>query len=370
MGRPHTHYDNLKVARNAPPEVIKAAYKALSQRYHPDKNNSPDATRIMKILNDAYAVLGDAEARRRYDETLSAEAAEPAPESANKTPKHKTSDFQNSCPGASEWVYTHKGFAPARPGAAPKHRGGWLWAGGILLVVLIRLLSGGNDHADSSAPTSNATAASSDTVSHVQLPTSDDHLSTAVPPILTSAITNSPTNSETASTGASGSNPISPVSTSGTQAQERSVPQATPQGDADRTVPSVQPPGTVSAAVGGDDQASQNVSNAPVLANRWAQASVQANAEIDAAYQSAVRSLPAVGESCPDSVVLRQTPLAAGPFKPVVVVLSQQCGFAISYWPETDEEQVTFERSEIDGWAGYCALPMGTKTVCTRNGQG
>ena len=38
MGKIHTHYDNLKVARGAPQEVIRAAYKALSQKYHPDKN--------------------------------------------------------------------------------------------------------------------------------------------------------------------------------------------------------------------------------------------------------------------------------------------------------------------------------------------
>ncbi|MCS6804710.1 MAG: DnaJ domain-containing protein, partial [Blastocatellia bacterium] len=38
MPKLHTHYDNLKVARNAPPEVIRAAYKTLSQRFHPDRN--------------------------------------------------------------------------------------------------------------------------------------------------------------------------------------------------------------------------------------------------------------------------------------------------------------------------------------------
>jgi hypothetical protein len=31
MANIHTHYDNLKVARNAPVSVIKAAYKALCQ---------------------------------------------------------------------------------------------------------------------------------------------------------------------------------------------------------------------------------------------------------------------------------------------------------------------------------------------------
>lgn len=37
MANIRTHYDNLKVARNAPTSVIKAAYKALCQTYHTDK---------------------------------------------------------------------------------------------------------------------------------------------------------------------------------------------------------------------------------------------------------------------------------------------------------------------------------------------
>jgi curved DNA-binding protein CbpA len=68
----HTHYDNLKVTRGAPPEVIRAAYKALSQHYHPDKNNSPDAERIMRIINEAYNVLGDPDRRSAYDRELAA----------------------------------------------------------------------------------------------------------------------------------------------------------------------------------------------------------------------------------------------------------------------------------------------------------
>ena len=48
-----THYDNLKVARNAPQAVIRAAYKALSQRYHPDLNGDTERNhRIMQILNE------------------------------------------------------------------------------------------------------------------------------------------------------------------------------------------------------------------------------------------------------------------------------------------------------------------------------
>ena len=48
MAKIHTHYDNLKVSRGAPQEVIRAAYKALSQKYHPDKNPGEEkAARIM-----------------------------------------------------------------------------------------------------------------------------------------------------------------------------------------------------------------------------------------------------------------------------------------------------------------------------------
>lgn len=64
----HTHYDNLKVARNAPSDVIRAAYKTLSQKFHPDRNpGNPDAARIMGIINTSYAVLSDPVKRREHD---------------------------------------------------------------------------------------------------------------------------------------------------------------------------------------------------------------------------------------------------------------------------------------------------------------
>lgn len=81
MARIHTHYDNLKVARDAPPEVIRAAYKTLSQKYHPDRHgNSPEAIRIIQIINSAYAVLSNPEKRREHDEWIQrSEAKEDRP---------------------------------------------------------------------------------------------------------------------------------------------------------------------------------------------------------------------------------------------------------------------------------------------------
>jgi hypothetical protein len=74
MAKIHTHYDNLKVARLAPQEVIRAAYKALSQKYHPDKNPGDEkAARIMAIVNTAYGILADPVRRKEHDEWIAAE---------------------------------------------------------------------------------------------------------------------------------------------------------------------------------------------------------------------------------------------------------------------------------------------------------
>lgn len=94
MARVHTHYDNLKVARNAPPEVIRAAYKTLSQKYHPDRNgNNENAIRIIQMINTAYEVLSDPAKRREHDEWIAREEAE-----AERTKAAKQPDFSEVSP--------------------------------------------------------------------------------------------------------------------------------------------------------------------------------------------------------------------------------------------------------------------------------
>ena len=74
MAKIHTHYDNLKVSRHAPQEVIRAAYKALSQKYHPDKNQGDErAARIMAIVNTAYNILSDPVRRKEHDDWIASE---------------------------------------------------------------------------------------------------------------------------------------------------------------------------------------------------------------------------------------------------------------------------------------------------------
>jgi DnaJ-class molecular chaperone len=81
MPQIHTHYDNLKVTRNAPPEVIRAAYKSLSQKFHPDRNpNKRDATRTFQIIKSAYEVLSDPVKRKEHDEWIALTEARHNPE--------------------------------------------------------------------------------------------------------------------------------------------------------------------------------------------------------------------------------------------------------------------------------------------------
>lgn len=62
------YYEVLGVNRNASPEDLKSAFRSLARQYHPDMNKEDDAEEKFKEINEAYAVLSDAEKRRAYDQ--------------------------------------------------------------------------------------------------------------------------------------------------------------------------------------------------------------------------------------------------------------------------------------------------------------
>jgi curved DNA-binding protein CbpA len=68
-------YRVLNVDPVADAEVIRAAYRALARRDHPDVSADPAASSKMAELNAAFEVLGDAERRAAYDQTRRALAA-------------------------------------------------------------------------------------------------------------------------------------------------------------------------------------------------------------------------------------------------------------------------------------------------------
>jgi len=61
------YYEILGVPKNASNEDLKAAFRRLARQHHPDVNKEPDAEERFKELNEAYAILSDADKRAAYD---------------------------------------------------------------------------------------------------------------------------------------------------------------------------------------------------------------------------------------------------------------------------------------------------------------
>ncbi len=173
-----THYDNLKVAENAPDEVIKAAYRALCQKYHPDKNSGDaEAHRIMQIINAAYAVLSDPAQRSRYDESLrvrrqreAADAKKSAPPPVNRSasppppaqpprPTQPPEDVRANARANPKHAATAGNTSP-RPSSNTERIAGWT-AAVIALIFLMKPMwtdtNGGGSESDLQSATEMAT---------------------------------------------------------------------------------------------------------------------------------------------------------------------------------------------------------------------
>lgn len=62
------YYERLGLTKDAEPGQIKDAYRKLAFQYHPDRNPGDEAcAEKMKAINEAYAVLSNAEKRTEYD---------------------------------------------------------------------------------------------------------------------------------------------------------------------------------------------------------------------------------------------------------------------------------------------------------------
>lgn len=97
MSRLHTYYDNLKVTRTASPETIRAAYRRLSQKHHPDRNpDDPEAARIMVLINVAYRALSDPSRRAQHDRWIAQQ--ESIMEVATSKPREPVLDPQRYSP--------------------------------------------------------------------------------------------------------------------------------------------------------------------------------------------------------------------------------------------------------------------------------
>jgi curved DNA-binding protein CbpA len=168
MYKIHTHYDNLKVTRNAPPEVIRAAYKSLSQKFHPDRNpGDPGATRNFQIISAAYEILSDPLRRREHDDwILNAEAASSIPDNdpqvhgQDRHPRHFAhghSDRQHQMgdqkqkkpqPGKQQYqqAWTYRAWPGQmrkfRPTATLRQASGYVFLTAVATLVILGIMLG------------------------------------------------------------------------------------------------------------------------------------------------------------------------------------------------------------------------------------
>jgi len=62
------YYQHLGLPRTASEAEIKTAYRKLAVEHHPDKNGDPIQ---FHAINEAYAVLGNPEKKKEYDDSRS-----------------------------------------------------------------------------------------------------------------------------------------------------------------------------------------------------------------------------------------------------------------------------------------------------------
>lgn len=99
------YYQILEIQAGAPKEVIKAAYRALVKKYHPD-NYSGDinvANEKLRELSEAYEVLVDESKRREYDKQLNKSCWQDRPENNDEPQENTESSVARGTSGIPEW---------------------------------------------------------------------------------------------------------------------------------------------------------------------------------------------------------------------------------------------------------------------------
>ena len=107
-------YQVLQVTPDAEPEVIRAAYRALAQKHHPDAGGTQER---MAALNHAWAVLGEPQSRSQYDRgrvVVSSRAAARADTAAQAAATEAATTARADGPGSTVLDYgRYKGWSLA-----------------------------------------------------------------------------------------------------------------------------------------------------------------------------------------------------------------------------------------------------------------
>ncbi len=88
------YYELLEIDENASEEVVKAAYRALAKKYHPDICGE-DKEKRMTELNTAFEILSNPEKRRDYDKSLSIKKTKVEDTTGHVWKEENSKEYQN-----------------------------------------------------------------------------------------------------------------------------------------------------------------------------------------------------------------------------------------------------------------------------------
>lgn len=122
-----TYYDVLGVRRDASQDTIRAAYRTMAKKLHPDMGGSAAS---MNTLTRAYNVLSSPEKRKAYDATLRSEQPKTAPPKEEQTTHRKAAQ-----PSAEDLLEQERALVrEAKKGAAKSI---WIGLGLVILGIVI-----------------------------------------------------------------------------------------------------------------------------------------------------------------------------------------------------------------------------------------
>jgi len=112
-------YEILQVSRDAEPEVIKAAYKSLAKKYHPDTQHDSISEERMKEINWAFDVLSNPEKKTQWDKKRSRKRSDYSASTETHGSRKTTEEYRETKDG-SDKAKTKNGPFGEYPGDSKK----------------------------------------------------------------------------------------------------------------------------------------------------------------------------------------------------------------------------------------------------------
>lgn len=107
------YYSVLEISPGAADTEIKAAYRRLAKKYHPDAHpGDGECENRFREINEAYSILGDPEKRKKYDEEAAGAKASGMPQKDKRGGRERSGGQEVNFEGIHRSFEEFFGFRP------------------------------------------------------------------------------------------------------------------------------------------------------------------------------------------------------------------------------------------------------------------